>query len=95
MTHFEAYQWEDHVPRAGSWKFNLAAGLLALGLIYAALPDASGNAPAATAAAPPSVAHDPEVEIPVSAPAIHRSKLVGVLPDRDDRPGRLIPRRNS
>ena len=38
MTYFEAYQWEDHVPRAGSWKFNLAAGLLALGLIYAALP---------------------------------------------------------
>ena len=49
MTHFEAYHWEDHVPRAGSWKFNLAAGLLALGLIYAALPGASGNAPAATA----------------------------------------------
>ena len=38
MTHFEAYHWEDHVPRTGSWKFNLAAGLLALGLIYAALP---------------------------------------------------------
>jgi hypothetical protein len=64
MTHFEAYQWEDHVPRAGGWKFNLAAGLLALGLIYAALPDASGNAPeGATAAAPASGAPDREVEI--------------------------------
>jgi len=29
MMHFENYHWEDHVPRAGSWKFNLAAGLLA------------------------------------------------------------------
>jgi hypothetical protein len=53
MTHFEAYQWEDHVPRAGSWEFNLAAGLVALGLIYVALPSASGGAPAtATAKAP-------------------------------------------
>ena len=39
MTHFEAYHWEDHVPRAGSWKFNLAAGVLALGLIFAAFPE--------------------------------------------------------
>jgi hypothetical protein len=67
MTQFEAYHWEDHVPRAGSWKFNLAAGLLALGLIYAALPDASGNAPAATAAAPTSVTPDPEMEISTEA----------------------------
>ena len=51
MTHFEAYQWEDHVPRAGSWKFNLAAGLLALGLIFAAFPESDGKAPAAAAAA--------------------------------------------
>ena len=64
MTHFEAYHWEDHVPRAGGWKFNLAAGLLALGLIYAALPDASGKAPAAaTTMAPTSGIHDPVVEI--------------------------------
>jgi hypothetical protein len=49
MTHFEAYHWEDHVPRAGSWKFNLAAGLLALGAIYAAVPHAASEAPAATA----------------------------------------------
>jgi hypothetical protein len=54
MTHFEAYHWEDHVPRAGSWKFNLAAGLLALGLISAAFPDTYGNAPAAAAAARPT-----------------------------------------
>ena len=63
MTHFEAYHWEDHVPRAGGWKFNLTAGLLALGLIYAALPDASGNAPAATASTPAAIVHDPVVEI--------------------------------
>jgi hypothetical protein len=55
MTHFEAYQWEDHVPRAGSWKFNLAVGVLALGLIAAAFPDTYGNASVvASAAAAPS-----------------------------------------
>ena len=64
MTHFEAYHWEDHVPRAGSWKFNLAAGLLALGLITAAFPDTHGNAPAAaTAAMPASGAVDREMQI--------------------------------
>ena len=74
MTHFEAYQWEDHVPRAGSWKFNLAAGLLALGLIYAALPNASGNAPvAATATAPSSGVHGPEMEIS-NAPTVQPVK---------------------
>jgi hypothetical protein len=73
MTHFEAYHWEDHVPRTGSWKFNLAAGLLALGLIYAALPAASGNAPAATAASPTNVAPDPETEIS-NGPAIQPVK---------------------
>jgi|RhiMetdeSRZDD1v2_1073273.scaffolds.fasta_scaffold310517_2 hypothetical protein len=52
MTHFEAYRWEDHVPRAGSWKFNLAAGVLALGLIYTTLPAAGGDAAAAIATAP-------------------------------------------
>jgi len=54
MTHFEAYHWEDHVPRAGSWRFNLAAGVLALGLIFAAFPDSSGHAAAATTAATPA-----------------------------------------
>ena len=64
MTHFEAYHWEDHVPRAGGWKFNLAAGLLALGLIYAAFPDTYSNAPAAAAAATPaSAASDWDMEI--------------------------------
>jgi hypothetical protein len=54
MTHFEAYRWEDHVPRAGSWKFNLAIGVLALGLIAAAFPDTYSSAPAiASAAAAP------------------------------------------
>jgi hypothetical protein len=57
MTHFEAYRWEDHVPRAGSWKFNLAAGTLALALIATALPDADGSAPAFVAA--PSETHQP------------------------------------
>ena len=50
MTHFEAYRWEDHVPRAGSWKFNLAAGALVLGLISATFPNTDGNT-AATASA--------------------------------------------
>jgi hypothetical protein len=64
MTHFEAYHWEDHVPRAGSWKYNLAAGVLALGLIYTALSDTSGDAPAVAAVAvPASGASDPEMEI--------------------------------
>lgn len=54
MTHFEAYQWEDHVPRAGSWKFNLAAGLVALGLIAAAFPDTYGTATSAAIAATPA-----------------------------------------
>ncbi len=63
MTHFEAYRWEDHVPRAGSWKFNLAAGMLALALIATALPDTSDHASAtATATAPTSDVHDPEME---------------------------------
>ena len=52
MTLFEAYHWEDHVPRAGSWKFNLAAGLVALGLIYAAVPKGLSEAPATATAAP-------------------------------------------
>jgi hypothetical protein len=72
MTHFEAYHWEDHVPRAGSWKFDLAAGLLALCLIYAALPDASGNLPA-MAEASTGRTHDPEMEIS-AAPAIQPVK---------------------
>ena len=58
MTHFEAYRWEDHVPRAGSWKFNLAVGVLALGLIGAAFPDTFANAPVvASATAAPSEVH--------------------------------------
>ena len=73
MTHFEAYHWEDHVPRAGGWKFNLAAGLLALSLIYAALPAASGDAPAATATAPTSVNLDPDTEIS-NAPTVQPVK---------------------
>ena len=56
MTHFEAYRWEDHVPRAGSWKFNRAAGFLALALITTAFPDIHGNAPAAAVAAVPASA---------------------------------------
>ena len=72
MTHFEAYQWEDHVPRAGSWKLNLAAGLAALGLISAALPETYGNAPAvAAAAAPASGVSDRDTDISkVRSPAV-------------------------
>ena len=62
MTHFEAYQWEDHVPRAGSWKFNLAAGMLALGLISAALPNPPANVPA-VASAHAATLRDPDVEV--------------------------------
>ena len=39
MLEFEDYRWEDHVPRAGSWKLNLAVAAVAFGLIAAALPD--------------------------------------------------------
>ena len=76
MTHFEAYRWEDHVPRAGSWKFNLAAGVLALGLIGAALPDSYGNAPAGAAAATSMTGdHDPQMEISSTpAPAVQPVK---------------------
>jgi hypothetical protein len=64
MTHFEAYHWEDHVPRAGSWKFNLAAGVLALGLIYAALPKAVSETPTIVrASAAAAIVNDPVVEI--------------------------------
>ena len=52
---FENYQWEDHVPRKGSWKFNLAAGALAFGLIAAALPEhPAGTAASIAAAAKPT-----------------------------------------
>lgn len=64
MTHFEAYHWEDHVPRTGGWKFNLAAGLLALGLIATALPEASSEASTIIrASAPEAIVHDPVAEI--------------------------------
>jgi hypothetical protein len=39
MMEFENYRWEDHVPRAGSWKLNLAVAAVAFGLIAAALAD--------------------------------------------------------
>jgi hypothetical protein len=64
MTHFEAYRWEDHVPRAGSWKFNLAAGVLALGLIAAAFPETFADAPAvASAAEASSDVHEAEASV--------------------------------
>ncbi len=43
MIHFETYQWEDHVPRRGGWKLNLVVGVLAFGLIAAAMPDDAGD----------------------------------------------------
>lgn len=46
MMNFDAYRWEDHVPRDGSWKFNLAVAALAVGLIATALPDDRGQASA-------------------------------------------------
>jgi hypothetical protein len=59
MMQFENYQWEDHVPRKGSWKFNLAIGALALGLIAAAFPHKHGNAPASMSAVSKPAAADP------------------------------------
>jgi hypothetical protein len=50
MMHFENYHWEDHVPRAGSWKLNLAVGVLAFGLISAAMPNNPDEHPANHAA---------------------------------------------
>ena len=41
MMEFENYRWQDHVPRAGSWKLNLAVAVIAVGLIAASLPDDS------------------------------------------------------
>jgi hypothetical protein len=58
MTHFEAYRWEDHVPRKGSWKFNLVVGALAFALIAATLPDVPherGASRSASAKLPASV----------------------------------------
>ncbi|WP_119304518.1 DcrB/PsbP domain-containing protein [Dongia deserti] len=62
MMHLESYQWEDHVPPKGSWKFNLAIGVLAFGLIAAALPDTPGDI-----AANLSVSAEPAADINVSA----------------------------
>lgn len=45
MIHFETYHWEDHVPRKGGWKFNLAVGAIAFGLIAAAMPDTGRGTP--------------------------------------------------
>lgn len=61
MTHFETYHWEDHVPRAGSWKFNLAVGALAFGLIAAAMPEMPGEGTPNTAASA-----SPAMEVNVS-----------------------------
>jgi hypothetical protein len=57
MIHFETYQWEDHVPRKGGWKFNLALGALAFAVIAAAMPDKAGrDAASISAAAKPAAA---------------------------------------
>lgn len=37
MLQFEEYRWEDHVPRKGSWKFNLTLNVAAFAVIAAAL----------------------------------------------------------
>jgi hypothetical protein len=62
MTQFDAYRWEDHVPRAGSWKFNLAAGALALALISAAFPGTDKTPSAAIAARPAGEVSEPHTE---------------------------------
>ena len=57
MMQFENYQWQDHVPRKGSWKFNLAVGALAFGLIAAALPENSTGTAANIAASTKPTPH--------------------------------------
>jgi hypothetical protein len=66
MTHFEAYRWEDHVPRSGSWKFNLPASLLAFGLIGAAFPGGPADRPSdvLTTARPVAEVSYPAFNIP-------------------------------
>jgi hypothetical protein len=55
MMQFENYQWQDHVPRKGSWKFNLVVGALAFGLIASALPEhRAGSAASIAASAKPA-----------------------------------------
>jgi hypothetical protein len=60
MTHFENYRWEDHVPRKGSWWFDLATGVLLIGLIAATSlgTDNAGNASLLAAPATPKPGAD-------------------------------------
>ena len=51
---FEDYRWQDHVPRTGTWKFNLAAGAIAFGLVWAALPPVPDISSVAGMSAPPA-----------------------------------------
>ena len=39
MTQFEQYRWEDRLLRKGSWKFNLAVGAVAFGVLAGACLD--------------------------------------------------------
>lgn len=50
MTQFEQYRWEDRLLRKGSWKFNLAVGAVAFGVLTGACLDSRGRP-----WAPPSV----------------------------------------
>jgi hypothetical protein len=75
MTHFEAYRWEDHVPRAGSWKLNLSAGLLAFGLISAAFPDRPNDPAFYMSARAAAETRDPSVEISRDHPAVLASAV--------------------
>jgi hypothetical protein len=43
MLQFEEYRWEDHVPRKGSWGFNLVLGAAAFALIAAMLHHAPSD----------------------------------------------------
>src|SRR5918994_3781223 len=43
MTQFEQYRWEDRVLRKGSWKFNLAMGAVAFGVLTGACLDSRGR----------------------------------------------------
>ena len=54
MTQFEQYRWEDRLLRKGSWKFNLAVGAVAFGVLTGACLDSRGRPWAAPSVSPQS-----------------------------------------
>lgn len=54
MTQLEQYRWEDRVLRKGNWKFNLAVGVIAFGVLTGACLDPRGRPWAAPSGSPQS-----------------------------------------